>query len=533
MLTQPLRRTRLPTGVQTFREVRHENLYYVDKTPFALRLVSQGKHFFLSRPRRFGKSLFVSMLQQLFEGHRELFKGLVAYDRWDWSVRHPVLLLEFSTVNATVPGNLDAYIGDRLLRLETEHGIECRYRTPAARLEDVIHTLHRRSGRRVVLLVDEYDKPITDALDQPELARANRDRLRGLYSVVQSCKADLRFSFITGVTNFSRVILFSNLNNLVDITLEPEFSSICGYSDEDVDTVFSPELEGLDRDKIHRWYNGYSWGGDERLYNPVDILLLFGSRRFRPWWFETGTPRFLPDTLVRRGISPPSLGGLSADDSLLSSFDIDEITTEALLFQTGYLTLAAWSEDEHGDRSYILGFPNREVRVSLNRALLSSLVDGLSDGRLTHCHDIVRHIRSADFAAMDLSVRAFFASIPDDWHRNNHIQRYVGYYASAFFALLSGFGLDTCPEEASSAGSIDIVVVAPERIVLFGFKVVNGRTGSGKALQQIREKGYAGKHRASGKLVHLVGMEFSTNLHNMVLIQWERVGQFGQRGKAR
>ena len=522
-MNQPVRRARLPTGVQTFRTLRLHNYYYVDKTRFAVQLEQEGSHYILSRPRRFGKSLFLSTLKELFEGHRELFRGLAAYDQWDWSVQRPVLLLELSTVNVNFHGGLDAYIGDRLLRLETEHGCERRYTTPAARLEDLILTLHRRSGRRAVLLVDEYDKPITDALHKPDLARENRDYLRSLYSVVKSCDSSLRFSLITGVTKFSKVSLFCSLNNLNDITLDPRYASICGYTDHDLDTVFASELDDLDRDKIRQWYKGYSWGGDERLYNPFDILLLFDKRDFDDYWFETGTPKFLPDTLVRRGVSTLKLEGLQADKGLLSTFDVGHLATEALLFQTGYLTVAEVLRDGLGRTSYRLDYPNREVRVSLNRTLLSSLVNGLSEGRLKHCNDVAGHIRSADFNAMEQSLRAFFASIPHAWYRNNEIQRYEGYYASVFFALLSGFGLDARPEEASSQGNLDLAVILPERIALFEFKTVQGDEDSGKALQQIKEKDYAGKHLGAGKPVHLVGVEFSIETRNLALVQWETV----------
>ncbi len=416
-MNHALRRARLPTGVQTFREVRTENLYYVDKTHFALRLIQEGKCYFLSRPRRFGKSLFVSTLKELFEGNRELFRGLAAYDQWDWSVRRPVARLAFASGLHTKPGGLHNNLLKQLRSHQRSAGIELEAAEGPDRFAELLEELHRSSGRRVVVLVDEYDKPITDNLARPDLARDNRDYLRALYAVVKDYDEHIRFSFFTGVSKFSKVSLFSGLNNLTDLTLKPEFSSVCGYTDHDLDTVFAPELEGLDRDEVRRSYNGYSWGGPERVYNPFDILLLLDRREFGAWWFETGTPRFLPDTLVRRGASTLRLerlqaaGGLRADADLLSAFDIDHIATEALLFQTGYLTVAEVLRDALGRTSYRLAYPNREVRIGLNRALLDSLTAGLS-GRLAHCQDVARHIRSADFAAMEVSLCAFFASHP-------------------------------------------------------------------------------------------------------------------------
>ena len=521
-MSQPARKPRLPTGVQTFRTLRRGNYYYVDKTHFAVRLKEGGSHYFLSRPRRFGKSLFLSTLKELFEGNRELFQGLAAYHQWDWSVRRSVLILDLGNVDASLPGDLQDDVGEQLDRMERSHGVRRLYNTARGRLRHLIDTLHERSGRRVVLLVDEYDKPIIDALEQPDLAKQNRNFLRSVYSVIKSCDQHIRFSFITGVSKFSKVSLFSSLNNLNDITLDPRYSSICGYTDHHLDTVFAPELPGLDRDRIREWYNGYSWGGDERLYNPFDVLLLFDKRKFQAWWFQTGTPKFLPDLLVRRNVSTLNLAGLTADESLLSAFDIDEIGTEALLFQTGYLTLADWSAGDD-ETEYGLDYPNREVRLSLNRALLSSLVNSLSE-RLTHCRDVAKHIRAGDFRQLNQTLHAFFASIPHDWYRNNRIERYEGYYATVFFALLSGFGLDTRPEQASSRGNLDLAVLTRRRIVLFEFKTVPGRQGSGRALRQLKAKRYADQHLGSGKPVHLVGVEFSRETRNVARVEWETVG---------
>ncbi len=220
----------------------------------------------------------------------------------------------------------------------------------------------------------------------------------------------------------------------------------------------------------------------------------------------------------------PSLDGLHATDELLSAFDIDEIGTEALLFQTGYLTVTDWSEGDDGATAYGLEYPNREVRLSLNRVLLSSLVNSLSKHRLARCRDVAKHIRAGDFEQLNQALHAFFASIPHDWYRNHHIARYEGYYASVFFALLNGCGLDTRPEEASSRGNLDLAVLTRQRIVLFEFKTVPGRHGSGRALRQLKAKRYAHQHLGSGKPVHLVGVEFSRETRNVARVEWETVG---------
>ena len=364
---------RLPTGIQTFRELRETDCYYVDKTGYALRLVQGGKHYFLSRPRRFGKSLFLDTLKELFQGSQSLFVGLEAHDRWDWSVSFPVVRLDFGGLNATKPGDLEEDVLAQLLNLESAAGMQARHTSGPRRLEDLVRTLHRDSGQRVCVLVDEYDKPILDALENPDLARANREYLRGLYGMIKSCDAHIRFCFLTGVSKFSRVSLFSGLNNLNDITLDERYAAICGYTEDDLDTVFAAELPGLDREQIREWYNGYSWSlAVDSVYNPIDLLLLFDKRAFKPWWFETGTPRFLVETLMKRNMSTATLDGMLVSEDDLGKFEVDYIAPEALLFQTGYLTIGG-QETRRRQLRYRLVYPNREVRQSLNTSLLTYL----------------------------------------------------------------------------------------------------------------------------------------------------------------
>ena len=351
--------------MQTFRELRERDCYYVDKTAYIERLLDGGKHYFLSRPRRFGKSLFLDTLKELFEGNQALFEGLYIHDRHDWAQRHPVVRLDFARGHFVEPGSLHANVSAQLDGMEVQAGVRPRYETPPERFGYLISSLHERSGQRVVVLVDEYDKPVLDALEQREIARANRDYLRGLYGVIKASDAHLRFTLLTGVSKFSKVSVFSVLNNLTDLTLDRRYSAICGYTERDLDTVFAPELAGLDREQVREWYNGYRWRGEEKVYNPYDVLLLFDSREFEAHWFETGTPAFLVDTLFSRRVASVSLDRTVSTADLLSAFDVDHIGTEALLFQTGYLTITR-EEKLGGMPLYRLGYPNREVRQSLN-----------------------------------------------------------------------------------------------------------------------------------------------------------------------
>ncbi len=370
----PPSRRKLPIGIQTFRKIREgDSYYYVDKTPWIQALLEEGSHFFLSRPRRFGKSLFLDTLKELFEGAEPLFRGLYIHDRWDWSVRYPVVRLSFGGGNFTEEGVLHANLMAQLDAVEARTGVASGYATAPERFGDLLKRIHDRTRRPVVVLVDEYDKPILDALAVPEVARANREYLRGVYSVIKDRDAHVRFAFLAGVSKFSKVSLFSGLNNLKDITLDARHSALCGYTDDDLDTVFAPELEGLDRERIREWYNGYNWLGERKVYNPYDILLLFDRREFDAWWFETGTPTFLVETLFERRVGSPDLARMLASSDLLSAFDVDDMATEALLFQTGYLTVVG-EEELAGGAVYRLGYPNREVRQSLNRSLLRRLV---------------------------------------------------------------------------------------------------------------------------------------------------------------
>ena len=509
---------RLPIGIQTFREIREGRYYYVDKTAYVRRLVDEGKHYFLSRPRRFGKSLLVDTLKELFEGGRPLFEGLRIHDDWDWSVRHPVVRLDFSGTS-TAPGHLHADLMAQLDGVGRDAGVAVRYETAPARFRDLVRTLHRRAGRRVVVLVDEYDKPILDALETPDVARENRDYLRGLYSVIKAGDADIRFSFLTGVSRFSKVSLFSGLNNLIDLTLDPRYSGLCGYTESELDTVFAPELAGLDREAVREWYDGYSWRGPERVYNPFDVLLLFRNREFDAYWFETGTPSFLIRTLVERGVGSPALDGMAGAGDLLSAFDVDEMATEALLFQTGYLTIRA-VEDLDGSPCYRLGYPNREVRQSLNRSLLRALAPDPSRQAAQGVR--LRALLAAnDFTGLENLFRAFFSGIPYQWYVNNDVARYEGYYASVFYSHFAAAGFDVRAEESSSHGRLDMVVRANGGVYLFEFKVVD-RAPAGVAMAQLRQRRYADRYRDLGEPIHLVAVEFSRETRNVTAFTAER-----------
>ena len=525
---------KLPIGIQTFREIREEGYYYVDKTAHIGQLAEKGKHYFLSRPRRFGKSLLLDTIKELFEGSEALFRELAIHGQWDWGVRHPVLRLSFGSGEFKQPGELQARFREMLRPIGDSVGVGLESSTAAGCFAAVINALRERNGRRVVVLVDEYDKPILDALDAPEIARANRDFLRGVYSVVKDRDEDIEFTLLTGVSKFSRafsrgargvnpshekVSLFSGMNNLEDITLDPSYSAICGYREQDLIDVFALELEGLDLKEVRRWYNGYNWRGEEKVYNPFDILLLFRQREFKAHWFETGSPKFLIDTLLRRGVPTLDLDGMVGSEALLSAFDVDEMSVEALLFQTGYLTIVG-EDAEDGLVQYRLGYPNREVRRSLNERLLMALLPDASR-RLAQRASLRKLLAADDFAGLEALLRSVFAAIPHQWHTRNDIRGYEGYYASVVYSYFASQGLELVAEDSASGGRADMTVRHGQSVYVFEFKLAD-RGHSGTALAQIKDKGYAEKYRQPGRPIHLIGVEFSAEERNIAAFEVER-----------
>ena len=507
---------RLPIGIQSFRKVWQQDCYYVDKTAFIERLIDEGTHYFLSRPRRFGKSLFLDTLKELFEGNEKLFKGLRVHAGWTWGEPNPVVRLSFSGGSFTEPGYVHTNVLAQLEGAAEAAGVDARYATAPERFRHLLTSLHERSGQRVVVLVDEYDKPILDALETPPVASANRAFLRGVYGVIKDCDEHVRFTFLTGVSKFSKVNLFSQLNNLTDITLDPAYSSICGYTEHDLDTVFAPELGGLDRDEVRDWYNGYNWLGEEKVYNPFDVLLLLRRRTFAAHWFETGSPAFLVETLFKRQVSTVSLEQMVGTEDLLSAFDVEHIGTEALLFQTGYLTITG-KEKLPGRAVYRLGYPNWEVRQSLNDVLLRHLVRD-AQRQTANSIRLARLLEAADCAGLQELFQAFFASIPYEWHVNNDVARFEGYYASVFYSYFAALGYDIVVEESSAVGRLDMAVRTGGHVYLFEFKVVE-QAGPGAALAQLRERDYAAKYRGRGKSIHLIGVEFSRKTRTLTAFE--------------
>jgi hypothetical protein len=508
-----LRRRKLPIGLQNLRELREEGYYYADKSGYAVDLADSGKYYFLSRPRRFGKSLFLDTLKEMFEGNAALFQGLAAQTRWNWGRKHPVIRISFGSGVPKTRADLVQRMQEILIDNQQRLGLTCTHTSVGGQLSQLITLAHQRSGQPAVVLIDEYDKPILDNITDSATATDMRETLKDLYSVLKDMDEHLKFVFITGVSKFSKVSLFSGLNNLKDITLDARYSAICGYTDDDVDSIFAPELPGLDREEIRRWYNGYNWLG-QSVYNPFDLLLLFDQREFKPYWFETGTPTFLVRLLAEKQFFTPDLSRTIAGEILLSTFDVDHIAVEALMFQAGYLTIQSRRQPIRGQWVYTLTYPNLEVEGSLNAALLPCYGVPENTGfplRIALLDALIAN----DLPALRGLLHALFATIPNDWYRNNPIARFEGYYASIFYSHFAALGLDIRLEDTTNHGRIDMTVLFNGHVYIFEFKALQHHA-SGQALQQIKDRGYADKYRSRGEPIHLIGVEFSKDTRNIV-----------------
>ncbi|MEM1672955.1 MAG: AAA family ATPase [Archaeoglobaceae archaeon] len=361
---------KLPIGISSFEKIRKGNYYYVDKTPFIARLVSEGVYYFLSRPRRFGKSLFLDTLKQAFLGRRELFEGLYLYENWEWNESYPVIHLDFGGGVVEDAQDLKRRILFKLKQNQNFLKITCEEKEDYCNcFEELIIKSVDAYATKVVVLIDEYDKPILDRIEEKEKAREIREVLKSLYSVLKPLDSYLKFVFITGVTKFSKVSLFSGLNQLNDITLDKAYATICGYTQSELEAVFGELFTEEELRAVKCWYNGYSFCG-EPVYNPFDVLLYLSEREFRPYWFETGTPSFLVKLMLEKRFYLPEMEEFVVSERLLGSFDVDFIEPEILLFQAGYLTIKGVEDSPKGP-VYYLGYPNKEVRVALNEYLVS------------------------------------------------------------------------------------------------------------------------------------------------------------------
>ena len=513
----------LPIGKSSFESIRTGGELYVDKTRHIFKLIDSGDYYFLSRPRRFGKSLTISTLRCLFEGKQELFDGLwiSKHGQWAWDA-HPVVLIDFNGISHDTPEQLQEGLDSRLVQIGLEHGIELEESLMVERFMELILALRRTTGRTVVILVDEYDKPLIDHLGKGEnameIAKANRDILKYFFGVIKGIDVApaLRFVFFTGVSKFSQASIFSGLNNLTDITMNRHYSEMLGYTQEELETCFeahirefaaecglTPEavIEGL-RDH----YNGYRFSEkDVRVYNPFSVLSALAEQAFKHYWFETGTPTFLVNLIRNSNWQPPQIENMRATETMFSTYDLDDLKPEALLFQTGYVTI----KDVRG-RLFTFDYPNREVKTAFLETLFLSYAKGMADR--SRFVLLAEYLLAEDVDAFIETVSAIFASIP----YTLETKRDEAYFHTLFYLMVSASGADARTEVLGYRGRIDLVLGFSDKVYIIEFKC----DGSAKAaLKQIHDKGYADPYRQSGKKLILMGINFDSEARNVA--EWE------------
>ncbi|MEA1955372.1 MAG: ATP-binding protein [Campylobacterota bacterium] len=511
---------KLPIGIQTFKDIREEDLLYIDKTEDAYKLIDgNGKYFFLSRPRRFGKSLFLDTLKNIFEGKKEYFQDLYIYDKWDWDVKYPVLKLSFSGNRNTK--ELINNIYKNISYMKKELDIECEINDDYAMcFAELIEIAYEKYNQKVVILIDEYDKPILDNLDQMEVAKECREILKRLYSQLKDNDRYIKFAFLTGVSKFSRASIFSGLNMLTDISLNPRFGNICGYTQNDVETKFLPYLDGVDLERLKNFYNGYNFLKDD-IYNPFDILQFIANDKvFDNYWFITGTPTFLIKLIEKNNYFLPNLSNLTVDKKLLDSFDIENLDLEVILYQSGYLTIDEMNEKRRGGVEYKLKLPNVEVKQSLNDTILDYLTKQKTQ-KLQYQDFLYDALCAGDLESFKNTLFSLFESIPYNNFTNNDIQNFEGFYASVIYTYLQSLGIRIIGEDVTNKGRIDLTCFIEDKIYIIEFKVDAKKEG--EALEQIKNKKYTQKYLTQGDEIYLVGIEFNSDERNIGFFEWESI----------
>lgn len=496
----------LPVGIQSFKKLITGNCIYIDKTQLIYKLITEGYAYFLSRPRRFGKSLLVSTLLEIFKGNKELFEGLWIYDKIDWK-QYPVICIDYTQINFKKYGLENALL-IKFDEFEKDFNIKLEREDIQGKFIELIEKLSKQE--KVAILIDEYDKPIIDYIENLPEAQKNRDILKNLYSGLKSLDEKIKFLFLTGVSKFSQVSIFSDLNHLEDITLDKHFSTILGYTNNEIKIFFKQHLElvseelKIDKNLITKnmadWYNGYSWDGKKFVYNPFSILNFLKKQEFKNYWFTTGTPTFLIKLIREKQIPSYELIKITVGEDFFDSFRIENLNIYQLLFQTGYLTIE--KKYLFIDRNkYVLAFPNREVKLSFLNYLLADMV--LSEpGVVDNITDkIFEALYSKDIELLVNVLNNVFATIPYNIFLNDKEK----YYQSIIYLVLSIIGISISCEVQTSKGRIDAVIQTDKYIYIVEFKIDNGR----KAIEQIKEKKNYEAYLKKSKKVLLLGIGFN------------------------
>lgn len=523
---------KLPVGIQSIRKILSKNEYvYVDKTGFIKQLIDEGSpHYFLSRPRRFGKSLFINTLEEIFSGNKDLFKGFQIYESdYSWE-EYPVVHIDFSKIANRSPEKLEIAIKTKLETIARKNKVSIITNDVEGALDTLITELSENKNSKVVVLIDEYDKPIIDQIENPEIARANKDLLKGFFGVLKGLDDNLKFTFTTGVSKFSQVSLFSGLNNLRDITMIPEFSGMMGYTEEEIKKYFLEHLkdlktynlgentkEGEVLETLRYWYNGYRFSESPTcVYNPFSTLSLLTDKKVKPYWYRTGTPSFLIDQLKKHSTSMIPIDGTTAtEEDLLDINSLEEIDVKALMYQTGYFTIKGYNPTS---KRYHLGLPNEEVRSAFINSLVKNFASIIS---MKTSEKFVKALQNHEVGLLFQHLSQGFASFAYQVFSEAKERTYQGMLLS----MLYGMGFDPISERSTNLGRIDVVLELPKITYILELKLDNNAQ---VALEQIRKKEYFAPYIHKGKEIAIVGANFSSEKRNISDWKGELLSEDGE-----
>ena len=521
----------LPIGIQDFNKIVEGNYLYIDKTEYIHRLITSNNACFLSRPRRFGKSLLISTLEEIFNANTELFKGLwIAQSNYNWK-KHPVIRIDFSKLNSQTVISLKTGLNLRIKEIAQNYGLDLTFNEELDyNTYSLIKELCRITKERVVILIDEYDSPIISNINHPEVLDSNRELLASFYRTIKGCDEHLRFVFLTGVSKFAKVSVFSGLNNLRDITLSERYSNLLGYTQAELEQYFDEDISELTSElniersailnEIKRWYNGYRFTSkDNRVYNPFSTLLFFSEKKFENYWFETGTPTFLLDLIKKHNYNVREFEGMKLGDEDFASYDTEHIPLISLLYNTGYITIDSVEKMPDMSYQYEMCYPNYEVRS----AFLGSVAKHFTGyGKPINVYvDALRQAIAAEDVGLFIeTLQTLFASIPYDLEPSSRQIKSEAHYQSILYAVLKVTGMQISAEERTNKGRVDLVIEGKDAIYLFEMKVDKPASD---AIEQIKKRGYAEKYRLSDKKLRLVGLSFSSAERNISQHQIEEI----------
>jgi hypothetical protein len=512
---------KLPIGIQTFSEIIQNNYVYVDKTAIIYTLITTGKLYFLSRPRRFGKSLLVSTLAEIFSGNKELFTGLaIASLPYEWE-KHPVITISFSDLDCTSPENLQESLKRYLHNIAKKYRIKLQEaNTPGAMFQDLVEILAEQNS--VVLLIDEYDYAILKHIHAPENADSMRETVKNFYGVIKGLDKHLKFVFLTGVSKFTKTSIFSGLNNLNDISLNANYNALLGYTAPEITTCFESYLQIAADDnncsinqlliQIATWYDGYQFSKKNnviKIFNPFSVLLFLSTGEFSNYWFATGTPTFLINLLKSKNYPIADFEAIEATESELGSFDIDQISLKTLLYQTGYLTIQSYDSET---TNFLLSYSNKECIKSLTEYIFASMTEVSGAYLNTIASALMRAFVSHNYELLQTTITKLFAIVPYTIHIGEE-----KYYQTIFYLALKMIGANIIVEQPTNIGRIDAVMQTNDTYFIIEFKI---NTTATKALEQIKEKKYYQPYQGLDKKIVLIGIAFDTTIKNISSVKF-------------